>query len=68
MPKQKVHLSRTQSGRPGLFTGHYLAWHLTAAQFHAFAGDRPALRRYVEKLGFELEEPEDGRAVREGTW
>jgi hypothetical protein len=57
MKQQQVHLSRTQSGRPGLFTGHFLAWHLTEQQFHAFAADRKALSAYCAKLNFQLEEP-----------
>ena len=52
--KQQVYLSKTQSGRPGLFTNRMLSWHLSWEQFHAFAADRNALKAYVERLGFEL--------------
>ena len=53
---QKVHLSRTQSGTPGLFTGHYLAFSLTEEQFEKFTKDREALQQYVQRLRFELED------------
>jgi hypothetical protein len=62
MAKQKVHgPSRTQSGIPGLFTGNYCAWPITEEQFELFTKDREVLKQYVARLGWELEEVDNGR-------
>jgi hypothetical protein len=50
-PKQRVHMGRTQSGIPGLFTGGYMACHLTEEEF---ADPRRAQAR-AERMGFEWE-------------
>lgn len=55
-PKQKVHVGRTQSGVPGFFTGNTLAFHLTEEEF----ADKERHERLAVRLGFELEEKNDG--------
>lgn len=54
---QLVHLGQVAYNKqPGLFTGHYLAWHLSEEQFQEFSKDKAKLKAYCESKGFELEE------------
>lgn len=55
MRQQQVHLGITQSGVPGLFTGHTLAMHLTPEQYNTFKTNRVALEAYCKQIGFVLE-------------
>lgn len=53
--QQTCHLGRTQSGKPGLFTGNTLCWPLNPEEHAALAAMPPReLRAYVNSKGFEL--------------
>lgn len=52
MRPQKVHFGHTQAGRPGLFTGNYLAVPLSAEET-----SNPAV--VARRMGFEYEERTD---------
>lgn len=52
---QRVHLGRTQSGQPGLFSGGVLAWPLSDSDYWALSSSRHTLKAYAEARGFTLE-------------
>lgn len=51
---QRVYLSRTQSGIPGLFTGGCLAMHLSEEEFRAVIANPEQARAVAARYGFEL--------------
>ena len=52
--KQKVHLGITQSGQHGFFTGHTLAWPLTASEFMLYSLDLDLAANYAASLDFQF--------------
>lgn len=55
--KQRVYLSKTVSGKTGLFTNGYMAVPVDPDEYERFFSDYEACAKYAEQLGFELEEP-----------
>lgn len=53
---QVVKLGKTSSGKCGLFTNGMLAKSITPDEYDQFLNDKEALRSYVERSGFKLED------------
>jgi len=49
-----VHLGITQSGQHGFFTGHTLAWPLTASEFMLYSLDLDLAANYAASLDFQF--------------
>ena len=56
---QKVHLSRTQSGIPGFFTGNTLAMRLSEDTFEQCVTHTNIADEQAKRFGFEMESAED---------
>lgn len=55
-PKQKVWLSRTRSGVPGIFTGNTLVWSINEDDFAKFTINPALFAEYAAKYGFDVDE------------
>lgn len=55
-PKQKVWLSRTRSGVPGIFTGNTLVWSINEDDFVRFTANPTLFAEYAAKYGFDVDE------------
>ena len=51
---QEVHLSRSLSGIPGFFTGGFMAWSLTEAEFEAYTAEPKLAEERAARLGFQF--------------
>ncbi len=57
---QYVSLGRSQSGKPGLFTGGMMAMPLSYEEYKKFLHDVPSLEAYCQRMGFTLCHPTFG--------